>query len=249
MSAKAAMQKSVTTISEAEGLLAEAVSARRAHEAIQGAARKKLSLAAWCGGLLAFSGSGLVGPKKFREERERTPHLFVNASAYGHEVSELVRQDHWRSPGAGATPTTAGADKRSAEIETSRVGVTLYDVIIVELEELAARAPSAFGPIDDEQAYTAERVKIASRAREALEAFASAPERVLVALAWSRAVEYPIHREPEDWVRRRDFASLARRLVDHEMNAAPPARPPGGKSRDAEASNETVFLGGRRYEG
>jgi hypothetical protein len=215
--AKRATVLMASAISTALGLLGAAVAARRALEKSQTADRQKLSLRAWIRPLLVFAGNDGSGAKKLRGERERAPHLLQNVGAYAHDIEECVRQDLWRSPGSGGTPTTPHADKRAAEIELSRIGLTLYDAIVVALEDLAERAPSAFGPVDDEAVYNADRQKIADHAAAALEAFRAVPVELQVGLAYKRDVAV----DP--------LGSLSERLVAHAMNPAKASRPPSAQ--------------------
>jgi len=250
--------KTVTTVSEAEVLLAEAVRARREHEATQSQARVKLSAKAWRRGILALSGHGEDVVDRLREALAKDPRdqngrsiNYRHVEEYAHAMAERIRQNGWWEPGLGPAPLVAGVDYDRADTQIRNIpGANLYTAILLELEDLERRAPQAFGPLDDPKKYGEERRKVEDRAREALARFTEVPDEVLVSLAWRRGVEFPVDREPVDEVRRRDFAGVASRLVDDAMRGAEPSAAPhwekGRRDTAAPAIGEAI-LGGTRF--
>jgi len=100
----------------------------------------------------------------------------------------MIAKDMWRAPGAGGGPLTPEADRDKAIVEASRVGGNAFTVILLGLEDLKRRAPSAFGRIDDPLVYRRAGCEIAERAATAAAELEGVPTELLLGVAAVRGI-------------------------------------------------------------
>jgi hypothetical protein len=102
------------------------------------------------------------------------------------------------------------------EAELARGGWTVYDAMVLSIDEVERRSPSTFGPVENQTLYEQDRAAVRQRAAEAQAKVAAIERELLIGIAWIHGERV----EPE--------SSLPERLITHLLNfpkGAPPAPP------------------------
>jgi hypothetical protein len=171
--------------------------------------RERLTARAWFEGWAEVSGDTRETVEALRAELRQHPALFPNSVAYAHSASRMVIDYHWRGPGADV-PLTPEMSYPLVIGELSRVGASVFTLLLVVIGDLEKSHPQAFGKLArGEQSRLVEGLR---RNRDAaLAEVTRLPEELLVGIAHVSGV--PI--DPT--------ATLPQRLVEHATAGWPKA--------------------------